>query len=243
MLRAWPRLRDWLRDQRDFLVFKGEVERAERRWRDMGQADKALLTGLDLARAEEWLPTRSADLSSDVITFVQRSIAADRAAKERRLRFQRTVSFAAVIAALVMAGIGAFAWNQWGRATTAENAANAALAVARENEMLARENESRGLAALSLVAAKNGSFTDSIALALAGWPRSSTDPRPRLPVVLESLAFGLSALVPVLGEYWHDGAVCGRAAEPGRDPHPVVVRATKPCGCGTWRPVGRSARR
>jgi hypothetical protein len=100
LLRAWPRLRDWLRDQRDFLVFKGEVERAERRWRDMGRVDRALLTGLDLARAEEWLPARSADLSPDVIAFVQRSITVDRAAKERRLRFQRTVSFAAGIAAL-----------------------------------------------------------------------------------------------------------------------------------------------
>jgi WD40 repeat protein len=209
LLRAWPRLRDWLRGERDLLVFKGEVERAERRWRDMGQADQALLTGLDLARGEEWLPKRSADLSGDVIRFVQRSIAADRAAKERQLRFQRRVSFAAGIAALVMAAIGAFAWSQWGRARTAENSANAALALARENESLARENESRGLAALSMVAAKNGSFPGSIALALASWPRTPSDPRPRLPVILESLAFGLSALVPVLGEYRHDGPVYG----------------------------------
>jgi hypothetical protein len=36
-------------------MFKGEAERAERRWRDMARADRALLTGLDLARAEEWL--------------------------------------------------------------------------------------------------------------------------------------------------------------------------------------------
>ena len=105
LLRAWPRLRDWLRDERDFLVFKGEVERAERRWRDLGQSDKALLTGLDLARGEEWLPTRSADLAADVITFVQQSIAADRAAKERQLRLQRRVTIAATIAMLVMGGL------------------------------------------------------------------------------------------------------------------------------------------
>jgi hypothetical protein len=131
LLRAWPRLRDWLRDERDFLIFKGEVERAERRWRDMGQADKALLTGLDLARGEESLPSRSADLSSNVISFVQRSIAVERAAKERQLRWQRRVSFAAVIAALVMAVVGAFAWVQWEAAQTQTQLAEQAAADAK----------------------------------------------------------------------------------------------------------------
>ena len=31
LLRAWPRLREWLREERDFLVFKGEIERAAAR--------------------------------------------------------------------------------------------------------------------------------------------------------------------------------------------------------------------
>jgi hypothetical protein len=55
-LRAWPRLADWLRDESKFLVFKGDAERAERRWRDMGRDDDALMTGLDLARAEDGCP-------------------------------------------------------------------------------------------------------------------------------------------------------------------------------------------
>jgi hypothetical protein len=84
LLRAWPRLAHWLREEREFLVFKGEAKRAERRWRHMGRVDRALLTGLDLARAEEWLPTRSEDLSEEVIDFVQCSIAANRNARERQ---------------------------------------------------------------------------------------------------------------------------------------------------------------
>jgi hypothetical protein len=111
-LRAWPRLAQWLRDERDFLVFKGETERAERRWREMGQADKALLSSLDLARAEEWLPTRSADFSAEVIAYAQRSIAFDRAVKNKQLRFQRRVSIGAITAAVLMLIIGGFAWLQ-----------------------------------------------------------------------------------------------------------------------------------
>jgi nitroreductase len=83
LLQSWPRLGEWLREEREFLVLKGDVERAQRRWRDMDCSEKALLTGLDLARAEEWLPNRTADLSPEVTTFVHESIEADRAQKQR----------------------------------------------------------------------------------------------------------------------------------------------------------------
>jgi hypothetical protein len=58
LLRAWPRLAQWMREERQFLIFKGDAERAERRWREANRADAALLTGLDLTRAEEWLAAR-----------------------------------------------------------------------------------------------------------------------------------------------------------------------------------------
>jgi WD40 repeat protein len=110
------RLADWLREERDFLVCKGDTERAQRRWLAMGQVERALLTGFDLARAEESLTTRSEDLSPEVTAFVQSSAAADRAAKERQLRFQRRVSIGGVAAALLMTVVSGFAWFQWGRA-------------------------------------------------------------------------------------------------------------------------------
>src|SRR5215831_5706164 len=120
LLRAWPRLADWLREERDFLVFKGDTERAQRRWLAMGQVDKALLTGLDLARAEEWLPTRPEDLSREVTAFVQSSAAADRVAKERQLRLQRRMTCGALAATLIMMLIGGFAWFQWAEADRAK---------------------------------------------------------------------------------------------------------------------------
>ena len=153
-LRAWPLLAEWLREERDFLVFKGEAERAERRWRDMGHADKALLSGLDLARAEEWLPKRPEDLSAEVTAYVQRSIAHGRATKERQLKFQRRVTLGAIAAALLMAVIGGFAWWQWtdaaserDRATTAEKR------VAAERDRTASERD-RATAAEKRVAAE-----------------------------------------------------------------------------------------
>src|SRR5262249_37577816 len=65
---------------------------------------------------EELLPTRLEDLSPEVTAFVQSSAAADRAAKERQLRFQRRVTYGALAAALLMAIIGGLAWSQKRRA-------------------------------------------------------------------------------------------------------------------------------
>jgi TPR repeat protein len=127
MLRSWPRLAHWLRDERYFLIFKGDLERAERRWREMSGENSALLTGLDLTRAEGWLPKRSGDLSREVVAFAQQSIAADRAAKGRQLRAQRVVTAAAVVAALFLAVLGGFAWVKWSEADRQKQQADAIL--------------------------------------------------------------------------------------------------------------------
>jgi TPR repeat protein len=113
LLRAWPRLEGWLRDERDFLVFKSDVERAERRWRDMGRDDKALLTGLDLNRAEEWLPRRGDDLSVGVREFVSASVALNHATRTSALRYRRLVSGGAVLAALILAAAVGVAVVKW----------------------------------------------------------------------------------------------------------------------------------
>src|SRR5262249_34348907 len=147
LLRAWPRLAAWLREEREFLVFKSEAERAQRRWHDisgdMGNdmgSDKALLVGLDLARATEWLPKRGEDLSADVRAFIGASIAADRAARERQFRFQRRVTAGAVAAALIMMVIGGIAWHQWTEAV-------AQRIIAQRSESLFRAEQARRAAA------------------------------------------------------------------------------------------------
>jgi TPR repeat protein len=113
LLRAWPRLEVWLRDERDFLVFKSDVERVQRLSQRMTRDDKALLNGLDLNRAAEWLPKRGDDLSDDVRKFVSASIERDRAAKRRTLRNQRRVTAGAMVAAMILAVVGGVAILKW----------------------------------------------------------------------------------------------------------------------------------
>jgi WD40 repeat protein len=174
LLKAWPRLAQWLHDERDFLVFKGEAERQERRWRNTNRLDRALLGGLDLDRAVEWLPKRAEDLSSGARDFIQASIAFDRATKEKQIRFQRRVSVGAAMAAVVFAcllGVAGIFWRQAAvaknRAEVAQNKAEAALAVANARTDL---RDGRILPAVELAAAgfkKVPSETSRSALASA----------------------------------------------------------------------------
>jgi TPR repeat protein len=121
LLRAWPRFEGWLRDEREFLVFKTEVERAERRWQAMNAPPIALLTGLDLNRAESWLAVRPGDLTNSARSFIRTSIEADRAAKEKAARFQHRVMIGAVAAAVLMAGVsGVAVWQTVAATRSAE---------------------------------------------------------------------------------------------------------------------------
>jgi hypothetical protein len=117
LLDGWPKLEEWLRDEREFLIFKGEVERAERRWRGKQlKAEIALLFGLDLARAKEWFSSRRADLTEHVQNFIQASIKHDDAQKalelekaKKQARVLRHFSFALGLVALAMIGVGLYA--------------------------------------------------------------------------------------------------------------------------------------
>ena len=189
MISRWQRARDQLAADRRDLETRTLVERQFARWSAArGHARHLLLLrNPDLANAVDLVKRWSDELDAPTREFIKQSA--------KRARLVQTLTAAAAAFFAVIAGAAVYTEQQ-----------------AKEALALARENESRGLAALSMVAAKNASFTDSVVLALAGWPRTLTDPRPRLPVVLESLSFGLSVLVPAMGEYRHDDAVWGALA-------------------------------
>jgi TIR domain len=188
----------WIRQHTDL----GEQAR---RWAQAKGASGLLLRSPVLEHAERWIASRPPGApapNEETQAFIRRS----RQGAIRRRNVLTGSLAAGLVLALALAGL---AYWQRGIAVEQRGVAQKNEAQANEALALARKNESRGLAALSSVAAKNGSFVDSIALALAGWPRTSSDPRPRLPVVLESLVYCLSNLVPVIGEYRHDGVVNG----------------------------------
>src|SRR6185436_4975413 len=83
LLRKWPRLTAWLDQKRDFLVGKTQLERALADWQKATDADKpeALLGGLFLRRAAQWLKEHPRALSEAERTYVTQSLQREAAIK------------------------------------------------------------------------------------------------------------------------------------------------------------------
>ncbi|MEJ3652507.1 serine protease [Actinomycetes bacterium KLBMP 9759] len=69
----WPRLRTWLTEDRDFLVWRARVEGQREQWDAEARADAALLRGAALAETARWLPARAADLGEGTLDYLRRS--------------------------------------------------------------------------------------------------------------------------------------------------------------------------
>ncbi|TWF77075.1 trypsin-like peptidase [Pseudonocardia hierapolitana] len=97
LIAHWPRLRDWLTEDRDFIAWRDQVGQQRERWEESGHDDGALLRGAALATALDRLPARTADVPAPDVEFVQRS----RARQRREVRRWRIVT--AVLGVITLA--------------------------------------------------------------------------------------------------------------------------------------------
>ncbi len=109
LLRKWPRLVAWLDHERDFLLGRQRLERAQADWlaAPPERRDDALLEGLLLERARGWLGERPQALGEAVRAFVTASAAAvdrrrARTARRRRIAYGAASATLAAVAALVV---------------------------------------------------------------------------------------------------------------------------------------------
>ena len=105
LFKAWPLLLSWLNEERAFLVGKAQLDRWLEDWQTAPPSQKsaALLSGLNLTRARQWLKSHRNGLSAAEVSFIK--------ASERRQRTRKIAAFALASAALlVLAGSGA----KWG---------------------------------------------------------------------------------------------------------------------------------
>ena len=116
LLQSWGTLAAWLEGEREFLSFKAHVEQAQAAWLKAQKDKRALLSGLDLIQAEQWLATRERDFDADDATFIRESVAARDAELAAAARFRRRVQWGTAFAAVGMTAIAIFAVFQWLRA-------------------------------------------------------------------------------------------------------------------------------
>ena len=96
LLKSWPTLNRWLEDERDFLVWRGELEVRRKEYDKAGevgtrQQRQALLMGLPLDTAKKWLAARRGDIEPADQAFIKASVQAECAVTRNRQRLQAAV--------------------------------------------------------------------------------------------------------------------------------------------------------
>ncbi|MFL6119273.1 protein kinase domain-containing protein [Actinophytocola sp.] len=151
LLTAWPRLRQWVEEDRDGLLVRQRLGESAANWRAGGQDRGDLYRGARLAAALDWASGRS-DVTPDEHAFLQAS-ERDRRRTTRRLRGYVVGLATLLVLALVAGGIAFFARI--------------------ETDEAQKVGQSRVLAAESL-AEGNTDPVDAMRKAVEGWHTSPT---------------------------------------------------------------------
>ena len=105
LISSWPRVQEWVQENKDFLRLKTRLAQAAHRWREAGRdSDFLLHEGKPLAEAVDALRKRRPEL--DEIEFVESSVR--HAAHRRRMRRSAWAAVAVVILGLIFGSV----WKQ-----------------------------------------------------------------------------------------------------------------------------------
>lgn len=127
LLTAWPRMQEWLADDRVGQHVLRRLTAAARAWRDDGRAADGLYHGGMLGSALSWAEQGAADLNPLEREFLAASVHARDArlvVERRRVRRRRQLVGAVLVLVLAAAGSAVYAW---GVTVAAQRAARSAL--------------------------------------------------------------------------------------------------------------------
>jgi WD40 repeat protein/DNA-binding SARP family transcriptional activator len=127
LLREWPRLREWIEDDREDLRVHRSLSAAAQEWQRLGRDDSALHRGARLAEAHEWAHRGDPGPTDAEREFLGASTAREQRARTARRR-RIAIAFGGLALSLVaIAAVAIVAVNQRGDAERQRN-----IAVSRE---------------------------------------------------------------------------------------------------------------
>ncbi len=104
LIDAWPRLRDWLAENRAGLQVHRQLTDAATTWEETNREPDALARGTRLAVAREWAETGHTTMTSREREFLHASVEAERAAQRRAGRRTRQLRWLSAGLAVLLAG-------------------------------------------------------------------------------------------------------------------------------------------
>ncbi|MCU0523058.1 MAG: hypothetical protein MUF84_20520, partial [Anaerolineae bacterium] len=105
LIRSWGKLQAWMAEDRAFRTWQERLRVSLRTWETTGHDEGALLRGVPLAEAEEWLGTRGEDLGETEHAYVEVGLAAREAQHQAELEAAQQLQEAHDVA-LQQAAIG-----------------------------------------------------------------------------------------------------------------------------------------
>jgi tetratricopeptide (TPR) repeat protein len=125
IFRRWDKLREWMANEREFLVWKSALEADRRSWEQAseGSRDDALLMGLSLAQAQSWLAKRAEDLPKADREFIGLSLKREEREWRQKESLRRRVLMTAVGALVVVTLFAILSFFEWREALKQEQAA------------------------------------------------------------------------------------------------------------------------
>jgi WD40 repeat protein len=113
LIRAWPRVRQWLDEDRAGQRVLRRLSEASQEWQRLGEDEGLLYRGARLAEAEEWCGTNDAMLNDLERRFVHASVGLrerERLGRERRRRVATGIAGGLAAVFLVLAGVAVWQW-------------------------------------------------------------------------------------------------------------------------------------
>ncbi|MFE9687353.1 PQQ-binding-like beta-propeller repeat protein [Streptomyces sp. NPDC006285] len=145
VITAWPRLRDWIEEDRERLRVHRNLTEAAHAWQELGREEGALSRGRRLAAAQEHFGgAQREDLNDLEHAFLDASCDHEQKGR-RRYRLVLTAVTAALCLALVAAGL---AVGQWRSAVTAQHLAQSRQLAAQSSALLDTEPDLASLLAV-----------------------------------------------------------------------------------------------
>ncbi len=150
IFRRWEKLRQWIAAEREFLSWRSRLEGARRAWEaaPTHACNDALLMGLALAEAQQWLARRAEDLPPADRVFIEKSTlreVREREEREReraqRERLRRRMLQVAVAALVIVTGLAGFSVFQMVEANRQRADAEAQRVVAEQQRTIAVQRQ------------------------------------------------------------------------------------------------------
>lgn len=114
LIKEWKLLREWIESDRAFRTWQEQLRGLIRQWEINRNDEGALLRGVALLKAEEWLQQRLYDISPPESEFIQNSLKVrDRLQKAEKERQQRESNLLKIITGLAISALIILGFSFW----------------------------------------------------------------------------------------------------------------------------------